>query len=144
MFNKFQAYVCQTLLHTLGLLLIILKDLLYEEDIKAFNLPLYSPCPAELEAIIESESSFSIARLETFKVNWNFCSTEDEIRKSENSSAKHIARTVRAATEPMLSSHFGSCFMDQIFERYAMHVTEHLCTRKIDNLFNIVVSLKRK
>lgn len=115
-----------------------------EEDINSFNLPLYTPCTAELKAIIESESSFSLDRLETFEVNWNLCSTEDEIMKSENSIVKFIAKTIRAATEPMLASHFGSCYMDQIFERYAMHITEHLSSQKIDNIFNIVVSLKRK
>ncbi|KAL8123531.1 hypothetical protein AgCh_011489 [Apium graveolens] len=60
------------------------EGLLREEDINSFNLPTYNPSPAELEAIIESESSFSLARLETFEVNWNACSTEDEIMKSGN------------------------------------------------------------
>ncbi|KAL8093416.1 benzoate carboxyl methyltransferase-like [Apium graveolens] len=119
------------------------EGLFYEEDITSFNLPFYTPCTDELEAIIESESSFSIDRFETFEVKWDM-REEDEIMKSGESSGKFIARTIRAVTESLVASHFGSTYMDQIFERCAMLVTEHLSRPKPENLFNIVISLIKK
>ena len=120
-----------------------LKGILHEEDITSFNLPLYTPCTDELEAIIESEGSFSLDRFETSEVNWDM-REEDEIMKSGESSDKLIAKTMRAITESMLASHFGDTFIEEIFERYAMLVAEHLSMVKTAYLFNIVVSLIRK
>ncbi|WOG92217.1 hypothetical protein DCAR_0311480 [Daucus carota subsp. sativus] len=119
------------------------EGILHEEDITSFNLPLYTTCIDELEAIIGSEDSFSLDRLETSEVNWDI-REEDEILKSGESSGKFIAKTIRAVTESMLASHFGDVFIDEIFERFALLVAEHLSRVKTDNLFNIVVSLIRK
>ncbi|WOG90820.1 hypothetical protein DCAR_0310066 [Daucus carota subsp. sativus] len=119
------------------------EGILHEEDITSFNLPLYTPCTDELEAIIESEGSFSLDRFETSEVNWDM-REEDEIMKSGESSDKLIAKTMRAITESMLASHFGDTFIEEIFERYAMLVAEHLSMVKTAYLFNIVVSLIRK
>lgn len=119
------------------------EGLLHQEDINSFNLPLYHPSTSELEAIIESESSFRIDKLETFDINWDM-RDEDEIIKSGESTGKFIAKIARAVLEPLLTSHFGDNCMDKIFERYAMHATEQLSTTKIDDGFNIVVSLTRK
>ncbi|KAK1386991.1 Salicylic acid methyl transferase [Heracleum sosnowskyi] len=133
--------------HIYGLLAKSLHDLLdegllLEEDINSFNLPIYTPWTNELEEIIESESSFSLDRFETFEVNWD-TRDDNEILKSEDSSGKFIAKTMRAVFEPLLTSHFGNAFMDKLFEKYAMHVNEHLLIEKT-NYFNIVISLTRK
>ncbi|KAK1355345.1 SABATH methyltransferase 24 [Heracleum sosnowskyi] len=119
------------------------EGLICKEDITSFNLPFYTPCTDELKEIIESDSSFSIDGFETSEVKWDM-REEDEIMKSGDSSGKFIARTLRAITESMIASHFGSTYMDEIFERCAMLVTEHLCRVKTENLFNIVISLIRK
>ncbi|XP_074381328.1 benzoate carboxyl methyltransferase-like [Apium graveolens] len=133
--------------HLYGLLAKSLHDmvaegLIHEEDFNSFNLPIYTSCTDELKAIIESENSFTIDRLETFEVN---CDTRDENEKikSDESSGRFIANTIRAVMEPMLASHFGNTFMDKLFERYAMHVTEHL-SREEPKYFNIVISLTKK
>ncbi|KAK1386994.1 benzoate carboxyl methyltransferase-like [Heracleum sosnowskyi] len=133
--------------HVYGLLAKSLHDmvaegLIHEEDINSFNLPIYTPCTDELKAIIESENSFTIDKFETFEVNWD-TRNESEILKSEDSSGKFIADTIRAIIEPLLASHFGNTFMDKLFERYAMHVTEHL-SKEEPNYFNIVISLTKK
>ena len=119
------------------------KGILHEEDITSFNLPFYATCTEELEAIIGSEGSFSLDRFETSEVNWDI-REEDEIMESGESSGKFIAKTIRAITESMLASHFGDTFIDEIFERCALLVAEHLSRVKTDNLFNIVVSLIKK
>lgn len=117
------------------------KGLLREEDINSFNLPIYTPCTNELKAIIEFESSFSLDRLETFETNWDMHDANEIM--PENSSGKLMAKTVRAVMEPLLASHFGNTLMDKLFEKYAMHVTEHLAKEKA-NYFNTVISLTRK
>lgn len=118
------------------------KGLLNEKDINSFNLPLYFPSISELEALVESESSFSLDRLETFEVNWDM-RDKDEIIKSGESSGKFIAKICRAFLEPLLASHFGNTYMDRIFERYAVHTTDQLSREKI-TCFNIVISLTKK
>ncbi|KAL8145265.1 hypothetical protein AgCh_003455 [Apium graveolens] len=118
------------------------EGLLNGKDINSFNLPMYYPSVSELEALVESESSFSLDRIETFEVNWD-TRDKDEIIKSGESSGKFIAKIYRAALEPLLASHFGQTYMDKIFERYAVHTTHQLSKEKITS-FNIVVSLTKK
>ena len=119
------------------------KGSLHEEDISSFNLPIYTPSPDELKTIVESESSFCVDILETFEVKWDM-RDEDEIIKSGDSSGKFMAKTARAVMEPLLASHFGNSFMDQIFERFDKHVNEHLSRGEKGSYFNILVSLRRK
>ncbi|KAL8145264.1 hypothetical protein AgCh_003454 [Apium graveolens] len=118
------------------------EGLLEEKDINSFNIPLYYPSVSELEALVESESSFSLDRIETFEVNWD-TRDKDEITKSGESSGQFIAKICRAFSEPLLASHFGNTYMDKIFERYAVHTTHQLSKEKITS-FNIVVSLTKK
>ncbi|KAL1818959.1 hypothetical protein ACET3Z_013828 [Daucus carota] len=139
--NKDCCYIYELLAKSLQVL--VDEGSLLEEDISSFNLPLYTPCPDEMKRIIESESSFCVDKLETFEVKWDM-RDEDEIIKSEDSSGKFIAKTVRAVMEPLLASHFGKSFMDQIFERFDKHVTEHLFREEKGSYFNILVSLRRK
>lgn len=105
------------------------KGLLNEEDINSFNLPVYSPCIVEMKAIIEYEGTFSLNKLETIEVNWDMRDENEKI-KSEDSSGKIMGKTVRAVLEPLLATHFGYNCMDKLFERYAIHVTEHLSQKK--------------
>ncbi|KAL1803404.1 hypothetical protein ACET3Z_032051 [Daucus carota] len=121
---------------------LLAEGLLREEDINTFNLPIYTPCTSELKAIIKSEGSFSLNRLETFEVNWDMQDENEEL-KPEYSSGEFVAKTTRAALEPLLASHFGNILMDKLFVQYAKHVSDHLSKEKT-NYFNIVVSLTRK
>ncbi|KAK1373615.1 Salicylate/benzoate carboxyl methyltransferase [Heracleum sosnowskyi] len=121
---------------------LVTEGLLREKDIFSLNLPFYTPCIDELKTIIESESSFCLDKLETFEVKWDM-HDEDEIIKSKENSGNFIAKTTRVVMESLLASHFGSTFMDKIFERFAKHVTEHLSKGK-SNYFSILVSLRRK
>lgn len=77
-----------------------------------------------MKTVIESESSFRLDKLDTFEVDWDVRDENDTIR-SDDESGKVIAKTERAVTEPLFASHFGNAFIDKIFERFAVHVTEH-------------------
>ncbi|KAL8099619.1 hypothetical protein AgCh_032037 [Apium graveolens] len=120
----------------------LVEGLLTEEDINSFNLPVYKPSIDELKAVIESEGSFLLDNLETIEVNFD-TSNENALVNAEDSSGMIVVKTVRAGLEPLLAGHFGSTLMDKLFERYAIHITEHLCKEKV-YYFNIVVSLTRK
>lgn len=89
-----------------------------------------------------SEGTFSLDKLETIEVNWDMRDENEKI-KSEDSSGKIRAKTARAVLEPLLAARFGYTYMDKLFERYAVHVTEHLSKEKT-NYFNIVLSLTKK
>lgn len=85
-----------------------------------------------MKTVIESESSFRLDKLETFEVDWDM-RNECEILRSE----------VRAVMEPLFASHFGSTFIDKIFERFAVHLIEYISREKTKD-FTITLSLTRK
>ncbi|XP_031372509.1 benzoate carboxyl methyltransferase-like, partial [Punica granatum] len=122
------------------------EGLVEAADIDSFNLPLYPPYKHEVRDVVEEEGSFTINRLETFEVNWDpFCHEDDENCLFDKlKSGRNVADCVRSATEPILRSHFGErLMMDDLFERYARLVGEHLSVEKTKH-FNIAVSMTRK
>lgn len=121
---------------------LLYKGLLTQEDINSFNLPVYKPSIDELKAIIDSEGSFFLENLETIEVNFD-AGDQNAIVNAEDSGGKIVVKTVRAGLEPLLANHFGSTLMDKLFERYAIHMTEHLPKEKFCS-FSFVVSLTRK
>ncbi|PWA74403.1 salicylic acid carboxyl methyltransferase [Artemisia annua] len=128
-------------------LLDMLKEgLVQESDINSFNVPTYTPCEDEVRNVIESEGSFSLDSLKIFKVNWDPHDT-DYTSKNDNepnhNHGENTAKLVRAVTEPLLTSHFGSSIIDRVFTKYAKHVAEHLAKKKTRHI-NIVISLTKK
>lgn len=130
---------------TKSLLDLVSQGLVEEEDVNSFNLPSYYPCKEEVEKIVEKEGSFGVEKLEFFEVNWDHEDDDnnenfvfDKFRSGEN-----ISNSIRAVTEALFANHFGDTIMDNLFNRYAKHVAEHLFFEKI-KFVNLVVSLKRK
>ncbi|KAK1387418.1 salicylate carboxymethyltransferase-like [Heracleum sosnowskyi] len=122
---------------------LVVEGLLHEEGINSFNIPIYHPCADELKTVIGSESSFRLDKLETFEVDWDVRDANDI--RSEDDSGKFIAKTERAVMEPLFAGHFGNTFMDKIFDRFAMHVTEHFSAEKTKTKYlTITLSLTRK
>ncbi|KAK2967894.1 hypothetical protein RJ640_001563 [Escallonia rubra] len=110
------------------------KGHIKEAEINSFNLPFYTPYKDKVKDIIDKEGG-----LETFEVNWD---PRDNDMTEFHDSAKMLAKTIRAVTEPLLISHFGNFRIDDLSERYAEHVAEHLSKEKT-KYFNIVVSLTK-
>lgn len=123
----------------------VAEGLIGEADINSFNIPIYNPCMDEVKAIIQMEGLFILNRVETFEVNWGVQDNDDEKQYifDKNTSGKAFAKTIRAVAEPMLASHFGNTIIDNVFQRYAMQVDDHLSMENI-NFFNIVISLTRR
>nr|ANV28063.1 benzoic acid carboxymethyl transferase [Antirrhinum linkianum] len=125
------------------------EGLVKMDDLYSFNIPIYSPCTREVEAAILSEGSFTLDRLEVFRVCWDasdYTVDDDQQDPSifdKQRSGKFVADCVRAITEPMLASHFGSTIMDLLFGRYAKKMVEHLSVEN-SSYFSIVVSLSRR
>ncbi|OWM62557.1 hypothetical protein CDL15_Pgr000059 [Punica granatum] len=122
------------------------EGLVKDTDIDSFNLPFYTPYMEEVRDVVEAEGSFTINHLETFEMNWDpFYHEDDESCTFDRSkSGRIVANNIRSVTESMLRSHFGDgLVMDNVFERYARLVGEHLDVEKTKH-FSITISMTRK
>ncbi|XAR64578.1 Salicylate carboxymethyltransferase [Bertholletia excelsa] len=118
-----------------------MQGLIREEDLGSFNLPLYKPHKEEVKAIIEDEKSWSLERIEVFEDNWDVMDG-DNFATDKWKIATVVANTLRAITEPMLVSHFRGTIVEDLFGKYARHVADYLCLKKIENT-SVVVSLRK-
>lgn len=105
---------------------------------------MYTPCQQEAEAIISNEGSFKLCKKDVFRVRWDAHGNTHDPSFDEKESANFVANCIRALTEPMLASHFGSCIKcDVVFERYAKKLAAHLSKQK-SSYYTMVISLRRK
>ena len=51
--------------------LIIFQGLIEAEKLDTFNLPYYTPTTEEVKKVIEIEGSFTLLKLEVFKMDWD-------------------------------------------------------------------------
>ncbi|CAK9182649.1 unnamed protein product [Ilex paraguariensis] len=124
---------------------VAVEGLIQEADINSFNLPFYTPYKDEVKTTIETDGSFIIDRLEAFepKQDPRNKDDDDDYVFDKSSFGRSFAKAVRAIVEPMLASHFGHSIMDNLFERFAVCVAEHLAVEKTKSL-DIVVALKKR
>ncbi|KAA8520355.1 hypothetical protein F0562_014611 [Nyssa sinensis] len=136
---------CLLELLTRSLLDTVAEGLIDEADIDSFNLPYYTPYEDEVKAIVHKEGSFNLDKLEVFEVNWDASDKDDDKHFvfDKYRSGENVASCVRAVLEPLFASHFGDSIIDNLFEKYAKHVAEHLSMEKT-KFFNIVISLTKK
>ncbi|GFP88563.1 benzoate carboxyl methyltransferase [Phtheirospermum japonicum] len=119
----------------------VTQGLVKKDDLYSFNVPKYTPCLQEVEAIINGEGSFKLAKMDVVRVPWD--ATYDDVVFDPYKSGKRVAGTVRSFMEPMLASHFGSSIVDAVFDMYANKMAKHL-SKERSSYFTIVVSLNRK
>ncbi|KAJ0848664.1 putative methyltransferase [Helianthus annuus] len=139
---------------TKSLLELLKEELIRESDINSFNFPFYLPCEDEVRNIIQDNGSFSVDNMNVYEVNWDPDDTDytnmDDLNLEHNHShnqginttMKNTAKVIRAITEPMLTSHFGSSIIDVLYKKYEKHVEERLATKKTRQ-FTIVISLTK-
>ena len=107
----------------------------------SFNAPYYTPCFEELEMEIEKEGSFMVNSHEVYEIDWD---TGIELQSGDTmSSGERAAKTLRAVVESMLEYNFGSHIMDELFQRYAKHVEDHLSKTRT-KCINLVISLVKR
>ncbi|KAL0430207.1 UNVERIFIED_CONTAM: Loganic acid O-methyltransferase [Sesamum radiatum] len=128
----------QIVRHPLNSILIDMakKGRFSEAKIDSFNFPTYFTFPEEMKAIIERNGSYSIERMEIF----------DNPGKYAITSARAYASLFRAIFDELLTSHFGSEIIDEVFDTYTqkLEVSPALLLPENEKLIMIFVLLKRK
>ncbi|KAL7601599.1 hypothetical protein Lser_V15G22696 [Lactuca serriola] len=123
------------------------EGLIQESELNSFNVPYYSPCEDEVRNAVHNEGSFFLDNLSVFQINWDPHDTDytnmKDFEEPSHIHGKTTAKIMRAVTEPLLTSHFGSSIIDVLFEKYEKRVALHLANKKTRH-FNIVISLSRK
>ncbi|OAY63710.1 Salicylate carboxymethyltransferase, partial [Ananas comosus] len=121
--------------------------LIEEEKVDSFNLPWYEPSMEEVKNEITIQGLFSIKKIELFEVNLDDNSQEaprnDHNYNPVDKSAQTMAKTVRAALESVLKSHFGEAIIEKLFERYCFLLEEYYSKNKAE-VINILIVLERK
>ncbi|KAJ9169927.1 hypothetical protein P3X46_018069 [Hevea brasiliensis] len=121
------------------------EGLIEESKLDSFNIPVYGPSAEELKNLIEAQGSFTINRLETFKVGWVEAMDnpyKDSMDKYKR--GKHIASRIRGISESLLAFHFGCEFIDNIFQRFSIKIEEQLELTMDGGNTNHVVSMTKK
>ncbi|XP_077210770.1 putative jasmonic acid carboxyl methyltransferase 1 [Tasmannia lanceolata] len=123
----------------------VLQGVIEQEKVDSFNLPYYTPSIHELEAIIETEGSFSLDRLEIIDINWDGSEDAYEETSAFNNlaSAQNVSKCIRAVSESMLASHFGEATIDDLFQKYEQNVVQFQSNGK-RKYINLVICMTRK
>ncbi|KAM7262479.1 hypothetical protein ACFE04_000162 [Oxalis oulophora] len=119
--------------------------LIEESKLDTFNIPFYEPYVDEVKDLIESEGSFMINRLETFRHSWyaNMDDGDTRLVFDNHAKAKYVAHRIRAAGEPIVASHFGGEIMDDLFHRFC-HNALGVIEQGQGFVNNVVISMTRK
>ncbi|KAL0424678.1 UNVERIFIED_CONTAM: Loganic acid O-methyltransferase [Sesamum radiatum] len=107
-----------------------------EAKVDSFNLPFYFTTPEQLKAILERSHSFNIERLEIL----------NNPGKHTLPSVKARAAFYRAVLEGLLTDHFGSDIIDELFALYMEKLAASPVFLNPDNDKSIVILavLKRR
>ncbi|KAF7808595.1 putative S-adenosylmethionine-dependent methyltransferase At5g38100 [Senna tora] len=122
----------------------ILKDmvnegLLEESELDSFNVPFYTPSPKEMREVIEANGKFSIERMElSDPAPW--------LARSSLTDIPDWVIHVRAAMEPIFTSHFGHHITHQLFTRLPtlMQLNSQDLDSKSRDKTQMLLVLKRK
>nr|A4ZDG8.1 RecName: Full=S-adenosyl-L-methionine:benzoic acid/salicylic acid carboxyl methyltransferase 3; Short=PhBSMT3 [Petunia x hybrida]ABF50941.1 S-adenosyl-L-methionine:benzoic acid/salicylic acid carboxyl methyltransferase [Petunia x hybrida] len=114
---------------------LVKEGLIKEEKVDAFNIPQYTPSPAEVKYLVEKEGSFTINRLETSRVHWN-------ASNNVKNGGYNVSRCMRAVAEPLLVSHFDKELMDLVFHKYEEIISDCMSKEKTE-FINVIVSLTK-
>ncbi|RDX88357.1 Monomethylxanthine methyltransferase 2, partial [Mucuna pruriens] len=104
----------------------VLEGLVEEAKLDAFNLPIYGPTTEEVRQIIESETSFTLQTLKSFKMGWGGNLQEDigDFVLDSKMKVELIAKHLRAGFEPLLTAEFGKDIMDELFSRFEKKLSQ--------------------
>lgn len=121
------------------------QGLIEEEKLDFFNMPYYQPTANELRNVIQAEGSFTIQRLEIFKMGWdaNLNEGKNDILFDKRTRGEFISNYIRAVGEPILKKEFGEAIMDDLFNRFTKKVINEMETEKCEYI-NLVVSMTKK
>ncbi|KAG9449040.1 hypothetical protein H6P81_009005 [Aristolochia fimbriata] len=110
-----------------------------EEKVDSFNLPIYIPSMTEFKGLVEENGYFSVVRTEALPPPVSSAAKEVF--------ARAVSMSMRAGTEGMLSDHFGSQVVDDLFEKYEKKIVDSSGLLEINptgEAAELFVLLKRK
>lgn len=85
-----------------------------------------------------------VDRIEAFEIDWDGGEVEDDVIVNKAfvalSRGQRVAQTIRAVVESMLEHHFGKNIINDLFQRYADLVEDHL-SKNNTKYVNLVISL---
>lgn len=95
--------------------------------------------------MIAMEGSFVLDQLQITEINWDTNDNDDSEYYffDKKASGQNVAKCIRAVTESLLANHFGAEIIDELFEKYAENVGEHLAKEKTKHV-NIIFSMTKK
>lgn len=130
------------------LLALSLKELvsegeIEEEKLHLFNIPQYTPSPAEVEKEVEEEGSFSVSCLVASEVRWAACGGGSFTEADSSDDGYNVAKCMRSVAEPLLVEHFGETIIEKLFEKYEKILTDRM-TKEETKFINVTISVKRK
>ncbi|KHN40445.1 7-methylxanthosine synthase 1 [Glycine soja] len=114
------------------LISLILNDMFLEKN--SFNIPVYEPTVEEIRHVIQEEGSFFVQRLEILILPWveGINEAGDDSFLDGNIKAGLMAKHVRAAMEPLLSTKFGEEVINEVFIRYQKKVVQLMEVEKLE------------
>ncbi|CAN6577856.1 unnamed protein product [Malus baccata var. baccata] len=112
------------------------KGVVSEEEVDAYNIPLYAMTPQELEAAVERNELFNLEKLETLP----------QVPIPRTVPLTQLASHVRAAFEGVIKQHFREEILDELFDLYLKKLEEQpsILTAGTSTAINFVAVLKRK
>ncbi|OIT25259.1 PREDICTED: salicylate carboxymethyltransferase-like isoform X1 [Nicotiana attenuata] len=162
LYSKGCYYVLEPL--AMALKELVAMGLTEEEKVNSFNIPIYNPSPAEVKYVVEKEGSFTIDVLETSELcidvsdescgntgqsaeqnDSHLCRVQEMITPQDCSNGEYnAAHCLRAVTEPLLVSHFGTELnMDQVFNKCREIIVN--CMAKEKTTFtNVIISMTKR
>ncbi|KAL2337893.1 hypothetical protein Fmac_012339 [Flemingia macrophylla] len=122
----------------------VLEGLVEEAKLDSFNLPIYGPTIEEVRQVIETEGSFILETLKTFKIGWdaNFEEEVGDYVLDNKMRGEFIAKSIRSVFEPLLTAEFGKDIMGELFSRFGEKVAQLI---ELDTLeyTNLVMSMRK-
>lgn len=122
-----------------------MQGLIEEEKMDSFNIPQYTPSPAEVKYEVQKEDSFSIDGLEVSTIPWSACRNYEYYPSDEyfTEDGYDVSMCMRSVAEPLLSSHFGKGIIDKVFQRYKEIVADRMAKERTE-FINVTISMTRK
>ncbi|PIN16623.1 Salicylate carboxymethyltransferase [Handroanthus impetiginosus] len=122
------------------------QGVIEEEKLHSFNIPQYTPSPAEVKMEVEKEGSFTINRLEVSEITWASCGngfcTQDHLVTADDH-GYNVAKCMRSVAEPLLVEHFGQFEIDKLFDNYSKILSDRM-SKEDTKFINVTVSMTRR
>lgn len=130
------------------LLALSLKELvsegaIEEEKLHSFNIPQYTPSPAEVKKEVEEEGSFTVSRLVASEVRWAACGGGDFAEADSGDDGYNVAKCMRSVAEPLLVEHFGESIIEQLFGKYERILRDRMAKEET-KFVNVTISVIRR